>query len=181
MTSEPTQFALVIDRCMRSLLRRWVWVLNGVLLIYAGLPWLSPLLRILGFERLGRTIFGLYSSLCHQLPARSFFFASYQVCYCHRCTALYTSLLVISLVYTVGRWKQSISHRVLLLMTLPIAIDGGWHMLDEMLPFVLRSADNSVGSLNFWLRMVTGLLFGIGVILWAYPRLEREMDQLELR
>jgi uncharacterized membrane protein len=180
MTSDPTQFALVVDRGVRSLLHRWAWVLNGVLLIYAGLPWLSPLLRILGFERLGWAIFSLYSVLCHQLPERSFFIARYQVCYCHRCTALYTSLLVMSLLYTAGRWKQSISHRLLLLMILPILIDGGWHMLDEILPFMLRSADNSVGSLNFWLRMVTGALFGIAIVLWAYPRLEREMDHLEL-
>lgn len=179
MTSEPTQFARAIDHSMRSLLRRWVWVLNSVLLLYAGLPWLSPVLRSLGFERLGQAIFRLYSALCHQLPERSFFVGNYQVCYCHRCTALYTSLLVMSLLYTAGRWKQAISHRMLLLMTLPIVIDGGWHMLDELLPFALRSADSSVGSLNFWLRMLTGILFGIGVVLWAYPRLGHEMDQLE--
>jgi len=81
--------------------------------------------------------------------------------------------------YSVKRWKYSISHCVALLLMLPMVVDGGSHMLDALLPLTLRSADDSVGSLNFWLRMVTGVLFGAGVILWAYPRLNREMEQLD--
>ncbi len=156
-------------------------MLSGLLLVYAGLPWLSPLLRALGFERLGLTLFTMYSTLCHQLPERSFFLSRYQVCYCHRCTALYTSLLVVSLLYSVKRWRHGISHRIALLLTLPMVVDGSWHMLDDLLPLVLRSADDTPGSLNFWLRMATGMLFGVGVILWAYPRLNREIEQFDLK
>jgi uncharacterized membrane protein len=168
------------DRVAQWLLRQWVWVIAGLLAIYAGLPWLSPLLRSLGFDRAGRLIFRLYSTLCHQLPERSFFLGGYQVCYCHRCTALYSSLLLLSVLYGLGRWRWTISRRALLLLTLPMAIDGVWHVLDDLLPTLgLRSADSSVGSLNFWLRMITGALFAAGVVLWGYPQLQRATQPLD--
>jgi uncharacterized membrane protein len=164
-------------RMQRRQQRAWVWVLNVLLLMYAGLPWLSPLLRRAGFERLGAWIFGVYRTLCHQLPQRSFFVEQYQVCYCHRCTALYTSLLAMSLIYTWGRWRYALPWRWAALFALPMVIDGGWHLFDDLLPQALRAADSAPGSLNFWLRMITGTLFGIGVVLWAYPRIQAIMDQ----
>ena len=157
--------------------RGWVWLLNLGLLVYAGLPWLSPLLRQWGYERLGLWIANMYRTLCHQLAERSFFIGQYQVCYCHRCTALYTSLLAMSLIYTLGRWRHAIPWQVALLFVLPMAIDGGWHLLDDILPWALRSADSAPGSINFWLRIVTGTLFGMGVVLWAYPRIQNELDR----
>jgi uncharacterized membrane protein len=113
------------------------------------------------------------------LPERSFFVGQYQVCYCHRCTALYTTLLAMSVIFSIGRWQRAISTQLLLLLTLPMAIDGTWHLLDDLLPGLgLRSDISAVGSLNFWLRIITGTLFAIGVVLWAYPRLQRGIAQV---
>ena len=175
----PTPREQALDRNVRAVLRQWPWLMSGLLAVYAGLPWLSPLLRSWGYERLGRALFRMYTTLCHQLPERSFFVGGYQLCYCHRCTALYTGLLLLSVLYALGRWQRAISTRLLLLLALPIIVDGVWHMLNDVLPALgLRSADNAVGSLNFWLRMLTGVLFSIGVVLWAYPRFQRELGQL---
>jgi uncharacterized membrane protein len=178
MTTERTVPPPGDDRLGHFLLRSWPLLLSGVLAIYAGLPWLSPLLRRWGFERPGQAIFVMYRSLCHQLPERSFFVGQYQVCYCHRCTALYTALCVLSLVFGLVRWQRAISNRLLLLLTLPMTIDGGWHLLDDLLPGLgLRGDNSAVGSLNFWLRMITGTLFAGGIVLWAYPRLQRGLTQ----
>jgi uncharacterized membrane protein len=161
--------------------RHWAALLSLLLAIYAGLPWLSPLLRTLGYHRPGQIIFGLYRSFCHQLSERSFFIGQYQVCYCHRCTALYTSLLIMSVIYSIARWRYAISRRLLLLLTLPMVVDGTWHLLDDLLPgLALRSTDSAVGSLNFWLRMATGTLFAVGCVLWAYPRLQRQLAHISL-
>jgi hypothetical protein len=35
-----------------------------------------------------------------------------------------------------------------------------------------------VGSVNFWLRIVTGLLFGAVAVFWFYPRVARELQQV---
>jgi len=179
MIAERSRFEIVVDRVARAIVRRWLGITATILALYAGLPWLSPLLRSWGYEALGVRIFEMYARLCHQFPERSFFVGDYQVCYCHRCTALYTSLLFMTLLYALIRWQRPISRRVLVLLTLPIVIDGTWHLLDDALPWTLRSVDSSVGSLNFWIRMATGMLVAIGGIAWAYPRLERELRQIE--
>ena len=179
MLAEHTPTTTRGDRIVRGIARRWSELLTGALLIFAGLPWLSPLLRSLGYERAGSAIFRLYTQFCHQLPERSFTLSGYQVCYCHRCTALYTTLLGLSLLYSAGRWRWTIGTRTLLVLTLPMVVDGLWHMADDLLPgLALRSADSGVGSLNFWLRMITGVLFAVGVVLWAYPRIQREFAKL---
>lgn len=179
MTTEQAVPESFVYRSAQLLLRHWSLLLSGFLAIYAGLPWLSPLLRSWGFEQAGRAIFAVYRTLCHQLPERSFFVGQYQVCYCQRCTALYTSLLVMSVIFSIGRWQHAISNRLLLLLALPMAIDGTWHLLNDLLPGLgLRSDISAVGSLNFWLRIITGALFAIGVVLWTYPRLQRGLAQV---
>jgi uncharacterized membrane protein len=175
MSATPVPPAQHNLRSTRLVARGWIWPLNIGLVLYAGLPWLGPLLRLSGYERLGQWIFNLYRTLCHQLPERSFFVGQYQVCYCHRCTALYTSLFAMSMLYTLGRWRRPLHWRWALLLTLPMAIDGSWHLLDDVLPWTLRSPESAPGSLNFWLRMITGVLFAIGVVLWAYPRIQAEV------
>lgn len=176
ITQTPAQART--DRVARAMIRYWIWPLNGLLAVYAGLPWLSPWLRSVGFERTGIALFSMYRQFCHQLPERSFTFSGFPVCYCHRCTALYTSLLLMSLLYTVGRWRYVIKRRWALLLTLPMVVDGLWHMFSDIMPsLALRSAESDVGSLNFWLRMITGTLFGISIVLWAYPHIQREFGQ----
>jgi YHS domain-containing protein/uncharacterized membrane protein len=54
-------------------LRHWLLIVNTALTAFVGLPWLAPVLMRLGQERPARLIYLLYSSLCHQLPERSWF------------------------------------------------------------------------------------------------------------
>lgn len=173
MIQERLAAPATADRVAGWIARNWIWLLNGLALIYAGLPWLSPLLRSWGFERAGLVIFRMYTALCHQIAERSFTFRGYQVCYCHRCTALYTSILAAGVIFGLARPTRGISTRVMALLLLPIAIDGGWHFLDDLIAAPMRSPDGEVGSLNFWLRMITGVLAGVGLVVWAYPRIER--------
>lgn len=174
ITQPPAQAR--VDRVVAAIIRNWIWLLNGLLALYAGLPLLSPWLRSVGFESVGVAIYRMYRQFCHQLPERTFTLSSFPVCYCHRCTALYTSLLLMSLVYTVGRWQTTIRLRWALLLTLPMVIDGFWHALNDLAPtLMLRSAESDIGSVNFWLRMITGTLFGIGIVVWTYPHIQREL------
>ena len=178
MTAPPATANAPLHPFIRAVARNWSVIVSGVLLLYAGLPWLGPLLRHWGYERAGLAIFRMYSGLCHQIAARSFTFYGYQVCYCHRCTALYTTLFGLSALFALWRWRRTVGRWVAFALTLPMAIDGTWHALDDALPMALRSSDAAVGSPNFWLRMITGALFALGVVLWAYPRLQREVHTI---
>ena len=165
-----------VDRGARAVARHWLLFFNSLALLFAALPWIGPLLQGAGYDRTGRLLFFLYGSLCHQLPERSFFVGGHQVCYCHRCTALYTTVAMAGLLYGLIRWRVPLPTRALLWVTLPILIDGVWHIADDLLPGLgLRSTFNGVGSVNFWTRMVTGMLVGAAAVLWAYPRLNQEL------
>lgn len=164
-----------IDRVVRWGFRHWLLLMNSAVLLYGGLPWLAPLLAASGHTRAARLLFLLYTPLCHQVPERSFFLLGHQVAFCHRESAMYTALLLGGLLYALVRRRvRAISLRATGLLLLPMLLDGTTHMLNELLPFVaLRSAEHGVGSFNWWLRMLTGVLFAVAVVLGVYPRLER--------
>lgn len=156
-------------------LRHWLLFANGLALLYAGLPWLAPLVRAAGYQRLGQLLFLLYLPLCHQRPERSFSLFGYQVAYCHRCTAMYTALLAAGLLF--GRLRGRLRPaplRLGSLLLLPMLLDGGTHLIDDLLGIGFRGGGDAAGTLNFALRMLTGLLFGVAALLVLYPRLEHD-------
>jgi uncharacterized membrane protein len=156
--------------------RHWLLILNTMLLLYAGIPWLAPLAEAWGYPRLGRLLFALYTPLCHQIPERSFFLYGYQVALCHRDVALYTGLFAGGLLFgLVRRWVRPAPLRLGGLLLLPILFDGGTHLIEDVLGFGLRGGGDAVGSLNFWLRMATGLLAALAVIITVHPRMDRDL------
>ena len=72
------------DRFVHTLTRRWLFLLGLLLGLYAGLPWLAPVFMQAGWgggdrrarfplSGVGRVIYAIYSTQCHQLPQRSYF------------------------------------------------------------------------------------------------------------
>lgn len=169
----------MLDRIFHQVFRHWLSIVNILVLLYAGLPWLSPLLKAWGYAGVGEALFRFYSPLCHQYAGGSFALLGHQVAFCHRETALFTALFVGGLLY--GRFRHVLVRRplpmgVALLLLLPLVIDGTTHTVDFLLSdLVLRSSNDAVGSLNWWLRMTTGVLFALGVVLAIYPRLDRDL------
>lgn len=160
----------------RWALQHWLLLVNGLVLVYSGLPWLAPLAQANGYRRLGMLLFLIYLPLCHQHPERSFFVQGYQVAYCHRCTAMYTALLGVGLIFgLVRRHMRPAPFWMLALLWLPMVLDGGSHLVDDMLGLGFRGGGDAIGSVNFWLRMVTGVLFALAVMIVIYPRVERDI------
>jgi uncharacterized membrane protein len=179
MTTTPTSAAWgrKLNDAVTWGLRHWLLFANGLALLYAGLPWLSPLARAAGYERTGLFLFLLYTPLCHQLPERSFYVHGYQVAYCHRCAAMYTAILAAGLLFSTVRHRIAPTPlRVGGLLLLPMLLDGGTHLIDDALGTGFRGGGDGIGSVNFALRMLTGLLVGVAVLVTLYPRLERELD-----
>jgi uncharacterized membrane protein len=178
MTTRPANVVCArrINDAVAWGLRHWLLFANGLALLYAGLPWLSPLARTAGYERTGQFLFLFYRPLCHQLPERSFYIYGYQVAYCHRCTAMYTSILAAGLLFgAVRRQIAPVPLRIAGLLLLPMLLDGLTHLIDDALGLGFRGGGDGIGSVNFGLRMLTGLLVGLVVLVALYPRLEREL------
>lgn len=162
--------------------RHWLLFANLLVLLYGGLPWLSPLAYAAGWPWLGQALFLVYTPLCHQLPERSFFLFGHQVAFCHREVALYSTLLACGLLFAFVRKRLPPAPLWLgVVLLLPILFDGLSHFFDDLFGLGLRGGGDAIGSLNFWLRMLTGALAAIAIALVAYPRLERDFGVAQRR
>jgi uncharacterized membrane protein/glutaredoxin len=61
------------DRLTWWISRNYLWVINLILFLYVGLPFLAPILMKTGLPQPARVIYLAYSPLCHQLGFRSWF------------------------------------------------------------------------------------------------------------
>jgi uncharacterized membrane protein len=163
-----------------------------------GLPVLAPILMETGWTVPANAIYLLYRPLCHQRPERSFFLDGPQAAYskeelaaagidvdplaraignstvgwkvalCERDTAIYGAVLAAGLLYGLfRRWLRRIRlpFRVYVLFLLPLAIDGTLQLVG-----LYEST---------WLaRALTGALFGVGSVVFAYPLLDEGFADL---
>ncbi|NPV08664.1 MAG: DUF2085 domain-containing protein [Anaerolineae bacterium] len=153
------------DRAIYWLTRHWALVFNGLFLLVVGLAFAAPLLQAAGLEGPGSALFRAYRRVCHQYPERSFYVYGRQVAFCQRDVGVYLGLFLGGLAYAAssGRARLSNTRIYLLVFVLPVAVDGLTQLLG------LRT--------SAWpLRLGTGLLFGVGTALFAYPFLRRGMD-----
>jgi uncharacterized membrane protein/glutaredoxin len=69
------------DRFSHWMSRHYMSILNIIVLIYVGLPFLAPLLMSAGFTRPAIPIYRFYGLVCHQLAFRSWFVFGDQAAY----------------------------------------------------------------------------------------------------
>jgi uncharacterized membrane protein len=193
-----------VVRAMNALVawvaRHWLAIFNTGWALYVLLPFLAPVLMQAGLTTPARLIYALYSVLCHQLPDHSYFlfgpqlapdaatlqaagmtntfdlFAQrrflgneqigFKVAICQRDVAIYSSVLLAGLVFgLVRRWTPPLRLRWYLLLLVPMVIDGGTQL------FGLRES-------NWWLRSLTGGLFGVASVWLAYPFIDDAMQEV---
>ncbi len=194
-TLSSERMTQVIARLMRALSRHWLAVASVGLGLFIGLPLLAPVLMAAGWERLGQAIHTLFYITCHQLPERSYFLfgpqwiysraelvalagepvslrwignaqVGYKIAVCQRDVAIYGGWFLWGMLYGLVRhWLKPISVRTFVLMLVPMAIDGGGQMV-------------GLWSSTWLTRAITGLLFGLAVVLLAYPYLEQGMHDM---
>lgn len=181
MTSPPISPALErrLERLVQWCTRHWLLLVNIAAMTYAGVPWLAPLASASGHPLLGALLFRLYTPLCHQRPERSFVCMGHQVAFCHRCTAMYGGIALAGLLFgLVRRYVRPASLRLAGLLLLPMLLDGGTHLIDDLTGLGLRGGGDAVGTLNFWLRMITGGFAAVAAFVALYPRLEQSVGRV---
>jgi len=230
--NNPRPLAVAANRMVYWFGRHWLLVATAFWTLYAGLPWLAPVLMQLGFTVAGNFIYTIYSTQCHQLPQRSFFlFGSkpmyslteiqaawqqtnnpailrqfngnavmgWKVAWSDRMVSMYTSILAGGLIYGLFRRRlRPLSLWGYALWVMPMALDGGTHLLSDLagigqgfrdsnawlvaltggvLPRAFYAGD-ALGSFNEWMRLITGVLFGLGTVWLAYPYLAQAFGDL---
>lgn len=197
--------ARFIDNLVEGIARHWLTIFNVLWGLYVLLPLAAPLLMALGFTSTARVIYSVYSFACHQLPDHSYFFfgdhyhftpsiaqleagglptaltffeqrlfignelTGYKAAICQRDTAIYGAVFLSGLFYRYWNLKGTpLNWRIYALFILPMAIDGGTQLLG------MRES-------NWWLRSLTGILFGIGSVWFAYPHIQAAMEEVEVK
>lgn len=119
----------------------------------------------------------------------------WKVAWSDRMVSIYTGLLVAGCLFAlVRRWLRPLPGWGFVAFILPMAIDGGTHLVSDIagigngfrdsnawlaaltgniLPVAFYAGD-ALGSFNSWMRLVTGIPFAIGCVWLTYPQLERE-------
>lgn len=199
-----TRATRVGDRIVLFIARHWLAMANLALFTFIAIPFLAPVFMRVGMTGAARVLYTIYIPTCHQLPDRSYFLfgeqtvytlgeletagvvpntsilqrrryigdetLGYKVAICERDIAIYGSMVVGGLVFAVLRKRRRIPRLpigIYLLFLLPIALDGFSQL------FGLRTS-------NWFLRTVTGSLFGLATIWLAYPYVQESMDDIEL-
>ena len=192
-----TAFARRADGIVIWIARHWLALFNSIVALYLLLPILAPALAKAGLTTPASLLYMVYSATCHQLPERSYFLfgeqplyslsaletsgleeglglfgrrafrgdevSGYKIAVCQRDVAIYGSVALAGLLFALLRGRaRAPSLWVYLLLLIPMALDG----LTQL--FGLRES-------NWWLRSVTGALFGGASVWLAYPYLEAAM------
>lgn len=117
----------------------------------------------------------------------------YKVAWSDRMVSMYGGVLLGGLLFAlVRRWLKPLSLWVFALFCLPMGLDGGTHFLSDLagigagfrdsnawlayltwhsLPSWFYAGD-ALGSFNSWMRILTGLVFGLGAAWLALPYLQ---------
>ena len=114
----------------------------------------------------------------------------WKVAWSDRMVSMYTSILFGGLLYgLVRKWLKPLPFWTFAILLLPMVIDGGTHMLSDLAGLGQGFRDTNVwlqiltnntfsmafyqgdalGSFNSWMRLITGILFGMGLVGFAYP------------
>lgn len=70
-----------VDRFSDWISNHYMLVLNTIVLIYLGLPFLAPIMISAGYQAPATSIYRLYSFVCHQMAFRSWFILGEQLAY----------------------------------------------------------------------------------------------------
>jgi uncharacterized membrane protein len=215
-----------VRRLALGLSRHWF----AAFLLFGGLfvagPWFAPVFMRAGWTTAGRSVYGVYSYFCHQLPQRSFFLfgpgpslslptirglwsdtenpmvlrqfvgnaaVGYKVAWSDRMVSMYTSIPLAALAWWPFRKRfRPLPLWAFVLLALPMAVDGFSHLISDFagigqgfrdtnawlgtltgwaLPPTFYAGD-ALGSFNSWMRLLTGTLFGAGLVGFTFPQLE---------
>lgn len=189
VTGRTRDFVIFADKAIFKLAKHWLALANLLWGLYVGLPVLAPVMMNAGWTVPAKAIYTIYRPACHQRPERSYFYGGpsavytveeleaagvdtdpfaraigneqvgWKVAFCERDVAIYGSIFLMGLVYGLFR-KQLRAGRMRLryfaLFLVPMAIDG----ILQLFGFYEST----------WLmRSITGVIFGIGAVLFAYP------------
>lgn len=203
VTGRTRDLVVFADKAIFQLAKHWLALANSFWGLYVILPVLAPLLMAAGLTLPARIIYTIYRPACHQRPERSYFLGGpamvyspeelagagvdlgplardigneaigWKMAFCERDVAIYGAIFVGGLIYALlrqlrwgpgaGNWRMPLRYFVLFLV--PMGVDG----VLQLFGFY---------ESNWLLRTITGIAFGLGAVLFAYPYAQEGFDDV---
>lgn len=116
-----------------------------------------------------------------------------------RMVSMYGGLWLFTVLWPLLRRVKPLPWWGMALLALPMALDGGTHFISDLagigqgfrdsnawlaaltgntLPASFYAGD-ALGSFNSWMRILTGVLFGLGLVWFAFPYLQARFDEIK--
>ena len=136
------------------------WLVSAATVLgLVSLILVAPIAAAGGHNGLAFAIYRAFGTMCHQIPARSYFIDGHQFAVCSRCTGIYFGFAFTLLLYPLIRSLRSTAtppRSLLILAALPLAIDF------------------SLTFFGFWenthtSRLLTGALLGSVSVFYVMP------------
>ena len=136
------------------------WLVSAATVLgLVSLILVAPIAAADGHNGLAFAIYRAFGTMCHQIPARSYFIDGHKFAVCSRCTGIYFGFAFTLLLYPLVRSLRSIAtppRSLLVLAALPLAIDF------------------SLTFFGFWenthtSRLLTGALLGSVSVFYVMP------------
>ena len=183
-----------INRALLCVTGHWLALVNAIMALIVGLALLAPWLALHGQAGFSDVLYWLYRPLCHQLPERSFFIGGpsvaytlqqleaslghvpagrfagnaqlgYKMAFCERDVATYAGWLLFGLAFAVNRKRiRPLRWPWVIALSVPMAVDG----LLQLFGVAMSNPER---------RVITGLLFALATAWFAYPHVERGMEE----
>ncbi|MEK6222234.1 MAG: DUF2085 domain-containing protein [Chloroflexota bacterium] len=123
----------------------------------------------------------------------------WKVAWSDRMVSMYTSILFIGWIwYPLRRKLKPLPFWGFLLLLLPMAVDGGSHIISDFAGIGQGFRDSNLwlsqltnntfganfyagdmlGSFNSWMRLITGVLFALGITWYGFPVLEQSFSEM---
>ncbi len=203
VTGRTRDLVILADKVIFQLAKHWLALANIFWGLYVLLPVLAPLLMASGLTLPAKVIYTIYRPLCHQRPERSYHLGGpelvyspeelvaggvnldpfardignealgWKVAFCERDVAIYGAIFLGGLAYAlvrqlrrgqgVGTWRMPL--RVFALFLIPMGVDGLLQLF-------------GVYESNWLLRTITGVIFGLGAVAFAYPYAQEGFDDV---
>jgi uncharacterized membrane protein len=145
------------------LLNYWAHMITIALGTLVFIAIAIPFLSYFGLDVIAKLLFYALHYVCAQIPSHSFYIFGHQLGLCERNFTIYTAMFLGSLTFVLTKKRlPGIPWWVWLLMILPMALDGTTQM------FGLRES-------TWYLRVITGTLFGLGNIWFALPLMQKSL------
>lgn len=151
-----------IDAAVFWFAKHWLAVFISYGLAVVALASSAPLLKSGGFGTMSQLVYLPYTLICHQRADRSFHLHGEKMAFCQRDLAIVLAAVGMGFAFAlIRRWGRlpNIRFAAVVAFALPMALDGTTQLIG------LRESSAE-------LRVLTGMLFSIGVAWFVLPHLE---------